>query len=309
MDFKRTVREYIWLFVGLGLMLLAMVFNIFFKVQISPRWQSWGDEGANANVIGVSAKKAAAFEAELFPKEGVELPVVLGDLGQKLIGKGVIDKDLFESLYAQRGGMGEYEKNLLYGEEDNELIITEQNASFLLNIFWALGLGNKSAVLDEGPMVDERYGGAGGFASTGGWTLSVGDSMEHYSKHDFIVLTSEQEALVAKAAQNIFRPCCDNSTYFPDCNHGMAMLGFLELMAFQGADEEEMYEAALRLNAYWFPATYLTIAEYLDKIDKSWDELSPKEILGFDYSSSSGFRQILSKVNPVQSKGGAGCGV
>ena len=30
-----------------------------------------------------------------------------------------------------------------------------------------------------------------------------------------------------KIAKGIYRPCCNNSTYFPDCNHGMAMLGLL----------------------------------------------------------------------------------
>jgi len=43
----------------------------------------------------------------------------------------------------------------------------------------------------------------------------------------------------------------------------MAMLGLLELMAAQGVGEEEMYKAALAVNSYWFPDTYLTIAEYM----------------------------------------------
>ena len=47
-----------------------------------------------------------------------------------------------------------------------------------------------------------------------------------------------------RAAPFVYRPCCDNATHFPDCNHGMAMLGLLELMAAQGASEEEMFAAA-----------------------------------------------------------------
>ena len=58
--------------------------------------------------------------------------------------------------------------------------------------------------------------------------------MNHYSMHRFIVLTPEQQALVEKVSKGIYRPCCGNSVYFPDCNHGMAMLGLLELMASQG---------------------------------------------------------------------------
>jgi hypothetical protein len=48
---------------------------------------------------------------------------------------------------------------------------------------------------------------------------------------DLIPLTAEQQALVEEVAAEIYRPCCNNSTLFPDCNHGMAMLGFLELLA------------------------------------------------------------------------------
>ena len=102
-------------------------------------------------------------------------------------------------------------------------------------------------------MTDPKYGGAGNFASTGGWTLAQGDVMNHYSMHSFITLTPEQQVLVEKISKEIFRPCCNNSTYFPDCNHGMAMLGLLELMASQGTSEAEMYKIAKEVNSYWFP--------------------------------------------------------
>ena len=39
--------------------------------------------------------------------------------------------------------------------------------------------------------------------------------------------------IVEEIAGNIYRPCCGNSTAFPDCNHGMAMLGLIELMVSQ----------------------------------------------------------------------------
>jgi len=197
----------------------------------------------------------------------------------------------------------------MYGAENNNLKITAENAGFLLNVFWGLGLSNKNPILEKGPMQDVQYGGAGSFASTGGWTLGVGDAMNHYSMHNFIPLTDEQQILVEAVSQNIYRPCCGNSTYFPDCNHGMAMLGFLELMASQNATEKEMYDAALALNSYWFPSNYLTIASYFEKEGVSWGDVSPVDVLGFNYSSSVGFRQVLSQVNPVQTQGGSGCSV
>ena len=125
-----------------------------------------------------------------------------------------------------------------------------------LNLLWAFGLANKNRVLEEGPMMDPRYGGAERFASTGGWTAGTGDPMSHYSRHSFVTLTAEEQALAEKVAKDTFRPCCKNSAYFPDCNHGMAMLGLLEILAADGADEATLYAAALKANQQWFPEAY-----------------------------------------------------
>lgn len=111
-------------------------------------------------------------------------------------------------------------------------------------------------------------------------------------------------------SKNIYRPCCNNSTYFPDCNHGMAMLGLLELMASQGVSEEDMWGAALAANAYWFPDQYLTIATYMKNKGIEWEDVNPKEILGYNFSSASGYKNIASQVVvPRQHEGGSGCGV
>ena len=158
-------------------------------------------------------------------------------------------------------------------------------------------------------MADEKYGGAGNFASTGGWTLAKGDGMEHYSKHNFIVLTEEQQELVERVSKGIFRPCCGNSVHFPDCNHGMAVLGLLEIMASQGAEEQEMYDAALKVNSYWFPGTYLTLAKYFGARETEWKDVDAKTVLGSLYSGARGYRQILQEVEPEKAKGGGGCGV
>ena len=159
-------------------------------------------------------------------------------------------------------------------------------------------------------MTDEKYGGdAGKFASTGGWGLSVGNAMEHYSKHAFITLTQEQQALVERVSKNIYRPCCGNSVHFPDCNHGMAMLGLLELLASENVSEAEMYDIALKVNSYWFPETYLTLAEYFGQKGSDWKDIDPKEVLSSTYSSGQGYSRILEEMQPTQIQRGAGCSV
>ncbi len=257
-------------------------------------------EGLSADVV---------LEEKIAPFDGVELPVKLGNLGKQLVESGVVAQEKFEALYAGRGGLTDEQKKLLYGENNGNLVINPENAGFVLNLLWALGLGNKNEILENGPMADPHYGGADRFASTGGWTLSKGETMNHYSKHQFIPLSAEQQALVEKVSKNIYRPCCNNSTYFPDCNHGMAMLGFLELAASQGASENALYGMALVLNSYWFPDTYLTIAKYFESKGVSWDKVNPREVLGMNYSSGSGYRRILTQIAPPERKGGGSCGV
>lgn len=251
----------------------------------------------------------ADLSEKIVPSEGAILPVKFNDIGVKLVETGVIDIKKFESLYENRGGLDQQAKDILYKGSGENIKITNENSGILLNILWALGLGNKNDILENGPMVDKRYGGAGNFASTGGWTLAKGNAMDHYSKHQFINLTPAQQTLVEKVSKNIYRPCCDNSTFFPDCNHGMAMLGLLQLMALQGATEENMYKTALIINSYWFPDTYLTIAYYMNKKGLTYEKQEAQKILGANFSSASGYGKILNEVAPPTRQGGGGCGV
>jgi hypothetical protein len=246
---------------------------------------------------------------EVITTSQVVLPATWGDLGKKMAAAGVIDETQFKALYAQRGGLSQGEQALLDSSDNKNLVINQQNAGTLLNILWALGLGNKNPILENGPMQDKKYGGAGNFASTGGWTIAAGKPMDHYSAHKFITLTADQQALVERVAKGIYRPCCGNSVYFPDCNHGMAMLGLLELMASQGVNEAQMYKAALSVNSFWFPDMYRTIARYFESKGISPQSVDPKEILGTAYSSGQGFARIQSLVpaeKPTQSQGGCG---
>jgi uncharacterized protein YoaH (UPF0181 family) len=269
---------------------------------------AWIYTSSDSKIGQKSGLGQANLSETLFPNDGVELPARWGDLGQQLIKNGTIDPQKFEALYQNRGDLSEETKKLLYGNTGN-LKITAENSGVILNLLWAFGLANKNTILEQGPMSDPRYGSAGGFASTGGWTIAQGDPMSHYSKHSLIILTEDQQKLVEKISQNIYRPCCDNSTYFPDCNHGMAMLGLLELMASQGASESEMYKAALVVNSYWFPGQYKDIAKFLNSKNIDWKKTSPEKLLGSGMSSASSYQQIAAQITPTAQSSGGGCGV
>src|SRR3989338_11266611 len=311
--FKKVNTKSFWQGACAAVVLL-FVAQAAFDVNFRPKF-SFGGSGAkgasnasqSSSGNSASVASVADYETAVLPPSGVELPVRWGDLGKRMVDAGVIDSEKFQAIYAQRGGLSDDEKELLLGAGNGNLKIDAENSGFLLNLLWAFGLGNKNVILEEGPMM--QSGDASRFASTGGWSIAKGSPMDHYSTHAFVTLSDEQHKLVERVSQNIYRPCCGNSTYFPDCNHGMAMLGLLELMASQGVSEEEMYRVALVVNSYWFPSTYLTIAKYKDGQGIAWGDVEPKEVLGAAYSSGSGYKKILSQVAPVTQSGGGGCGV
>ncbi len=260
-------------------------------------------ESPTANVgAGVGVPPASDFS--LSP---VTLPIVWENTGRRLVDAGVIDEEKFLSLYA---GQDELlaEAKILLSENAPVITVNDRNAGLVLNLLWAFGLANQNPVLTDGPMSDPRYGDPSRFASTGGWPLARGSVMDHYSAHSLVPLTEKQQQLVERVSKNIYRPCCGNSTYFPDCNHGMAMLGLLELMAANGVSEEEMYKVALQVNTLWFPDTYRTIADYFRKRGVSWSKIDPQTALGSAYSSASGYQQVLSEVEP-SSTDSSSCGV
>lgn len=267
-----------------------------FSLIYSAGVKTAGPGGLSADV------SSSAVGADLIDE--VVLPARWNDLGARLVAAGVIDAERFLSLYP--GSAAIEASQLLFGKDNGSLRMTAANAGLWLNLLWALGLGNRNEILEKGEMANPAYGGAGGFASTGGWTIAQGDPMNHYSAHSFMELTVEQQALAAAVAKNIYRPCCDNPTHFPDCNHGMAMLGLLELLASQNATEEEMYQAALAMNSFWFPEQYEIIGRYLAGQDQSLAVIDPQAMLGRDYSSASGFRRVAAAVPPAAPKGRSG---
>lgn len=255
-----------------------------------------------------SRRPSAATTSSLKNDTSVSIPVKWDDLGARMVKDGVIKKEALLAIYKAQGGTDG--DSLLSSDYKGGFTMTQANSGYILNLLWAFGLANNNRILTQGPMVDPRYGGAANFASTGGWTLAEGGAMKHYAKHNYVDLSYDQQGLVEEVSKNIYRPCCDNSTYFPDCNHGMAMLGLLELMAAQGATADQMYRTALQVNSFWFPDTYQAIAKYFQSQGTDLRSVDPKTILSSTYSSASGYRSILQNLGPqTGSTGSGGCGV
>ena len=228
---------------------------------------------------------------QINPSDGYALPLRYGNLGPRLLESGMIDYDAFAAIYANSGNpLTPKEIEILKNGRNDQIVITQANAHFLLNFFWAVGLVNKNSILTEGPIVQYSDGQIDRFASTGGWTLATKPITELYASLDLIPLTSEQQARVEEVASAVYRPCCDNSTFFPDCNHGMAMLGLLELMASQGSSVDEMFQAAKYVNAFWFPQQTLETAIYL-KANQGLDfaQADARLSTSKEFSSGSGF--------------------
>jgi hypothetical protein len=206
----------------------------------------------------------------------------------------VIDYDAFAGIYEQAGiPLTEAQVEILQRGSDAEIVITPENAHFLLNLFWAVGLANRNSILTDGDMVRYGDGQIERFASTGGWTLGSKPVSDVFASLDLIQLTPEQQQRVEEVAAAVYRPCCDNPTSFPDCNHGMAMLGLLEFMASQNAGTDAMFEAARYVNAYWFPQQALEVAVYLSSSeDLDFTRADPRMLTSAALFSGSGFAAV-----------------
>ncbi len=270
----------------------------------------------NTSTTSEDHSQMQALAAQVNPSKGYSIPAKFGSIGPKLLAAGAIDYKQFEQVYTQSGKpLTDEQKTVLNQGTDQDIVIDSQNAYFLLNFFWALGLTNQNSILTSGPMMAKGKEGVGGFASTGGWTIGAKKPEELYASTPIISLTSAQQDLLDQVATAVYRPCCDNSTHFPDCNHGMAMLGLLELMTSQNATEEQMFQAAKYVNAFWYPQQYLEIATLFQADQKvDFDHANPIQVVSQKYSSGSGFQSVhqslISKnLLPQAPSQGGSCGV
>jgi hypothetical protein len=214
---------------------------------------------------------------QVLPPQGFQTRLAFGDSVKKMIDCGVIDLEKMKKLY--QGEIPEYIQEAINRGSD-PIVINQDTANYLLNLFWPLGLSNKTEFNKNIPFgeKDLPY-----LASTGGWWLGKADNgAEYFNKCEIIKLTPEQEALVYEVAQNTFRPCCNNSTFAQDCNHGSALLGALELAASRGYSKDELYKLALQLNSFWFPNNYVKIALYKKLVENQDWPLSDEARINAD---------------------------
>lgn len=263
-----------------------------------------------------SAGSHEAMIQQINPPEGYTIEAAFGDIGPQMLAAGAIDLNLFRKVYEQAGKpLTEEQTNILTQGSDSKVVINQRNAYFLLNFFWAFGLTNQNPILTEGPMMARGEENIGNFASTGGWTIGGRPPTELYASTMIVPLTEGQQARLLEVASAVYRPCCNNPTHFPDCNHGMAMLGLLELMASQGATTDEMFTAAKYVNAFWYPQQTLEIATALQIVQSvDFKEADARQVVSKKYSSGSGYQAIHEylaangALKEIPSSGGS-CGV
>ncbi len=249
---------------------------------------------ANGGAGPVQSAPVASAPIEINLPEQHQLPVSWGNLGPQLVDAGAIDADRFIQLYAEGGRpLTATQQELLYTASDEPIVIDYQNARFVLNFFWALGLVNQNPILTEGAMMQQSNGDIGRFASTGGWTLGRYPATELYASQPLITLTPEQQSRLEEVVFNVYRPCCNNHTAFPDCNHGMAMLGLLELLASQDATVDEMFTAAKAVNGFWFPQQVMETAVFFKAtMNLDYADVDPRMATGPEVFSGSGYGQV-----------------
>src|SRR3989338_839634 len=232
--------------------------------------------------------------AKVLPEQGFQSKVQLGNSVVKLVENGVIDQAKFEAVYQGRGGFPSELKDVLTKPSPAPILLTRANAQYYVNLLWPLGLSNYMESNKSSPVNGKSLFN---FASTGGWGLGKEENGgAYFNKFNIVELTPEQEALVTKIAQNTYRPCCDNSTFFQDCNHGSALLGLLQLGATQGLTEDELYREALAFNSFWFPDNYIQTALYFKAVKNiDWEQVDARVVMDKDFSTGSGWYENYNK--------------
>lgn len=283
-NFKKTFKKHKRLFLFIPLLILAS-----FSLGVFSEQRFFGATSAN----GVNLNQ---LQEKVLPQNGYRFKINWGDLGKRMIEDGVIDEVKLTQAITRENTLSANLKKYLE-DDQNQIELNQENAQFWVDVLWGLGLANKNPLLEKGPMVEG--GNTANFASTGGYTLGKKPAMELYSKFSYFNLTDEQQKTVEEIAANIYRPCCGNSTAFPDCNHGMAALALVELAVSQNKGKDEIYKTVLAFNSYWFPQTYLDIAYHFAKNGRDFKKVSPQEILSKTFSSAMGYQAVRRQIGNI----------
>lgn len=292
--------------------ILLILFLILISFSLGMYTQKLIEKNREEKILEVLSEgvNLSTLSEEVLPKDGFILKINFSDLGKRMVEDGVIDEVKLAKAITGGEELPADFKKYLDGSNQSKIEVNAKTAQFWVDFLWGLGLANKNEILETGVMVEG--GNTANFASTGGYTIGKKAPMEIYSQFSYIKLSETQRAKVKEIADNVFRPCCGNPTSFPDCNHGMAALGLIELLVSQGKSEDEIYKTVLKFNSYWFPQTYLDIAYHFAKNGKDYKNVSAKELLSKTFSSAMGYMVIKKQIGeinwPVLQQGGGSCG-
>ena len=265
--------------------IVAIILGLmFFSLMIVPAFLGRPDSG------GVKISKAQhmahppidikALTIAVNPPNGVTLPVQYGQMGPKLLEAGVIDVSALKQQTGQ--ALTDQDLEILTQGSQEAVVIDQQNASFLLNLFGGLGLANQNPIFDKAPIHEALY-----------WTLGRKPGSDLFSSTAILKLSPDQQARVEEVAKAVYRPCSDAAALSPDNKYSIAMLGLLELMASQNVSSAGMFSAAKQVNAFWFPKQTLEQAIFFVATQlQDYANVDARLIVSRAYFSASGFRQL-----------------
>ncbi len=282
--------------------------NNLVATSIQNNGSSSNAQAANANQVALSI-----LEQSVLPAQGFTLNAKWGGAVKQLVDSGALNVTyLYIALNRSNQPITLAERQILNGTYNGSITMNRSNTEFMVLVLWGLGINNRNPIINDGPLMNTSINGGrpDGFASTGGYgplgTLQLG-------KLAIINLTPAQQAIANYTAKNAYRPCCNNPISFPDCNHGAAPLGLIELMASQGASQQEIFSAVEEFNSLQFPQQYLYTAEYFASKNISWANVSPQVVLGKNFSSATGAAETLkylrsNNIVPPAPSGNGSCG-
>lgn len=242
------------------------------------------------STVGLRTINFSNIVEQVYPAQGSVLPVKWDGIARQLVDNGALNLSFVaNSLSSSAQPLTNSELEALNGTGDINVTLNKSSALFTLYVLWALGINNKNPIINNGPVMN--YGGNPyDLASTGGYgplgKLQLGNL-------SIVTLNGSEQEMVEAIASNTYRPCCDNPAMFPDCNHGAAQLGLIELMASQGKNAAQIYNALKEFNAFYFPQQYLDVAVFFNYTqNKTWGEVPANEVLGYNFSSASGYQKV-----------------
>ena len=228
--------------------------------------------------------------ASVIPPSGYQARIALKDSIAKLVRHRVISRDKYRELQRLNGQSQSEFAQLPVVPSNTPIRLTRDNAGNYVNLLWPVGLSNRLDANTGSPLNGPNLDG---FASTGGWTLGMeATGGGYFNKFPIVEMSPAAETLAVRVATSTYRPCCNNSTFFQDCNHGSALFAVLQLGASQGLAEAELYREALAFNSFWFPDYYIATALYFKVARKmDWKNVDAKLIMGPEFSAGGPWQQ------------------